>query len=60
MTTWAWKDTSHGGSVKGGVTWVAGTLEDSYRRVAGHGGTWILVSAVPPSEYRRVLTEAAT
>jgi hypothetical protein len=53
MTEWGWTSDRAPGS----VTWVPGTLEDSYKRVAAHGGQWRLASAVPISEYYRVLAE---
>jgi glycogen debranching enzyme len=59
MTKWGWKRTDHSGSANAGVTWVAGTLEESYDRVTGQGGSWILVSAWPVSEYHRVMQETA-
>lgn len=56
MTQWGWKERVKG-SVNGGVTWVSGTLEESYEKVAGLGGNYILVSAIPVSEYHRVMAE---
>lgn len=53
MTTWGW--TSPGSP--GAIHWVPGTLAGSYARVSADGGQWRLASAVPISEYRRVLDE---
>ncbi len=53
MTNWGWTSTGAPGT----ITWVPGTLADSYARVSRYGGQWILSSAVPISEYRRVLDE---
>jgi hypothetical protein len=46
---------------QGQVTWLRGSLADSYDRAARFGGTWLLVSSYPISAYRRVMaaTEAA-
>lgn len=55
MTDWGWTSQQQPGS----ITWVKGTLEDSYARVSRYGGQWILASAVPISEYRRVMAETA-
>ena len=57
MTDWGWFNTASNGD--GNVTWIKGTLEDSYARVSRYGGQWILASAVPISEYRRVMAETA-
>lgn len=52
-TNWGWQDQNR----PAGVIWIAGTLEDSFTRVSRFGGRWILVSANPASEYRRVMRE---
>jgi hypothetical protein len=52
--SWGWQRTDQAS----GVHWVPGDLAASYARVSRDGGLWILVSAVPVSEYYRVLQEA--
>ena len=54
MTKWGWTSARAPGT----ITWVPGTLADSYARVSADGGQWILSSAVSISEYRRVLDVA--
>jgi len=64
MTTWGWMNVAPNGD--GNVHWIPGTLEASYARASGahltcaeNKGRWILVSADPISEYRRVMAETA-
>ena len=49
-TLWGWDNGR-------GITWVGGTLEESFARVSRNGGRWLLRSAVPLSEYHRVMAE---
>jgi len=56
-TEWGWLRTDKGTMV---AVWVGGTLEESYARVSRHGGTWILYSANPVSEYHRIMREVAS
>jgi hypothetical protein len=53
VTNWGWQNKNR----PAGVLWVAGTLEESFLSVSRHGGRWVLVSADPSSEYRRVMAE---
>jgi len=55
VTSWGWMNTAPNGD--GNVHWIPGTLEASYERAARYGGRWLLVSASPVSEYRRVMAE---
>jgi hypothetical protein len=34
---------------------VRGTLEETYNRVAGDGGEWILVASVPKEAFKEVM-----
>jgi hypothetical protein len=56
VTDWGWVDQDY----PSGMVWVKGTLAESYARVSRDGGRWILRSAVPVSEYHRVMRETET
>lgn len=55
VTEWGWMERDHPGI----IDWVPGSLAESYAKVSIKPGNWRLVSAVPVSEYHRVMAETA-